>query len=297
MSVSAVYDALVRSALAHELETAFTESTGLQVELVPSGEPAWVFRSQRRGNPLCILLAQSSGSCMACQQAHAELQRRLADSLTPAVTACFAGLSEFAVPVLVGGQHVATLFGGQIFQRKPTLIQFERLRRQLDVWEIQSEPKRIETAYFQTPVISRKQFQASVKLLAIFASFLAEDVNRDLLAARAHDQPCITTAKNFILAHASEPLRLRDVAEHVHVSTNYFSKFFKKTTGIGFSEFLGRVRVENAKDLLANPVLLITEVASQAGFGSLSQFNRDFQRFAGCSPKAYRASRRQDHSP
>ena len=171
------------------------------------------------------------------------------------------------------------------------------LARQLRVWGMHRKLWQVESVYFQTQVIAQKQVQASLQLLMIFTSFLAEDVNRGLLATHGHGQPGITTAKNFILAHASEPLHLRDVAEQVHVSTNYFSKFFKKTTGIGFSEFLGRVRVENAKDLLADPVLHITEVASQTGFGSLSQFNRVFQRFAGCSPKAYRAARRQDHSP
>ena len=129
-----------------------------------------------------------------------------------------------------------------------------------------------------------------MRLLVIFTKLLAEDVNRKLLTAHAHDGPCIATAKNFILAYASEPLHLRDVAEHIHVSTHYFCKFFKKASGMGFSEFLGRVRVENAKRSLAVSDLPIHEVANQAGFGSLSQFNRTFHRHVGCSPKEYRAS-------
>ena len=135
-----------------------------------------------------------------------------------------------------------------------------------------------------------------MQLLTIFAKFLTKDVYRDLFVARAHDGHCINIAKNFILAHASEPLHLRDVAQQVHVSTNYLSKFFKKATGIGFSEFLTRVRVENVKNKLANLVLPINEVADQAGFGSLSQFNRAFHHYVGCSPKEYRASLLQDHS-
>ena len=296
MSSSAVYEALVRSSLAHELESAFTQATGLPIALVPSGEPAWLFRSQRRENPLCSLMAQSPSSCAACQQLHAELERRLAGQLGPEVTICFAGLSEFAVPVRIGDQHVATIRGGQIFQSKPTQAQFELLREQVREWGIQPESQTVERAYFQTRVISRNQFKASLRLLTIFARFLAEDANRELLAAHIHDQPCITSAKNFILAHASESLRLRDVAEHVHVSTHYFCKFFKKTSGLGFSEFLAHVRIENAKDLLANPALRIKDVANQAGFGSLSQFNRAFRRYLGCSPKEYRTSLLETHS-
>jgi AraC-like DNA-binding protein/ligand-binding sensor protein len=291
MSNSAVYDALVRSALARELETAFMAATGLPVELVPGSELTLLFTFRGRANPFCGLMAQSNVSCLACQKAHRELQERMAGDLAPQVTHCFAGLSEFAVPVLIGGQHVATLFGGQVFERKPTQTQFEDLRQQLRMWGLQREMHRIEIAFFQTHVISPKQFQASLRLLIIFARFLAEDANRDLLSALRGEQQSIAQAKNFILAHAPEPLRLRDVAEHVHVSPDYFSKSFKKATGIGFSEFLARARVESAKKLLLDPALHINEVASQAGFGSLFQFNRTFQRYVGCSPTAYRATR------
>lgn len=290
MSASAVYDALVRSMLAHELESVFMQATGLPVELVPSGESSLLFTFQGKENPFCRLMAQSASGCLACQKAHQELQQRITDNFEPQVAYCFAGLSEFAVPVLVGGRHIATLLGGQVFQHKPSQTQFERLRQQLRVWGMQRELQRIKTAFFQTHVISRQQFQASLRLLIIFARFLAEDANRDLLTARLHDQQSMTQAKNFILSHAGEPLHLHDVAEHVHVSTYYFCKVFKKATGIGFSEFLARARVEIAKKLLADPVLPINEVANQAGFGSLSQFNRVFQRYAGCSPKQYRAS-------
>lgn len=293
MSTSAVYNALVSSMLAHELEQVFRQATGLPVELVPSGEPAWLFRVQQRGNPLCSLIAQFPESCKSCQQVHTELQRRLTKSLSPEVIDCFAGLSEFAVPVMVGGQHVATLRGGQIFQREPTRAQFDRMVEQLRDQGVSRQLPRLEATFFRTSVISRKQFQASLRLLKIFAKFLAEDANRDLLAAHTHDGSCITSAKNFILAHADEPLSLRDVAEHVHVSAHYFSKFFKKATGIGFSEFLARVRVEKAKDLIANSQLPINSVAHQAGFGSVSQFNRAFHRYTGSSPKVYRALLRQ----
>jgi transcriptional regulator GlxA family with amidase domain len=73
----------------------------------------------------------------------------------------------------------------------------------------------------------------------------------------------------------------------------YFCKIFKKETGMGFSEFVARIRVETAKDLIANSALSINAVANHAGFGSVSQLNRVFHRFVSCSPKEYHASLRQ----
>ena len=290
MIASSVYDALESSLLAREFEKSFHEATGLPLELVPSGEPTRLFPFQQNEHPFCRLMSQFPGSCGACQQVRMELQQRIAGSLVPQTITCFAGLTEFAVPILVNGQHVATLLGGRAFPRKPTSTQFDELAQHLSDWGLQRELEQFKTPFFQTQVMSPKQFQASMQLLVIFTKLLVEDVNRKLLTAHAHDGPCITTAKNFILAYASEPLHLRDVAEHIHVSTHYFCKFFKKASGMGFSEFLGRVRVENAKHSLAVSDLPIHEVADQAGFGSLSQFNRTFHRYVGCSPKEYRAS-------
>ena len=290
MIVSTVYDTLESSLLAQQVEKTFFEATGLPAELVPSGESPQFFPFQQKQNPFCRLMAQSRGSCMACQEVHTKLQQRIEDSLVPQTIYCFAGLVEFAVPIVINRQHVASLLGGRVFLHKPTLEQFDQLARRLEAWGLHSELDRFKTQFFQTQVMSRKQFQASVQMLALFAKLVAEDVNRNVLTTHAHEGSLITTAKNFILAHANESLQLRDVAEHVHVSSHYFCKLFKKSTGMGFSEYLGRVRVENAKHTLANSVLPITEVAGQAGFGSLSQFNRTFQRYVGCSPKEYRAS-------
>lgn len=290
MIISRVYDTLASSLLTEQVEKTFFEATGLPVELVPGTEPFQFFSSQQEKHPFCLLMAQSRDSCAACQQVHEKLQRRIAGRLQPQTICCFAGLVEFAVPIVINGQHVATLQGGRVLRHKPTLEQFDMLARRLTDWGLNSELDQFKSRFFQTRVVSRKQIRASVQMLALLAKLLAEDVSRNLLTTHSHEGPCIITAKNFILAHASEPLRLRDAAEHVHVSAQYFCKFFKKATGIGFSEFLGRARVENAKQALANSVLPISEIADQAGFGSLSQFNRTFRRYVGCSPKEYRAS-------
>jgi AraC-like DNA-binding protein len=83
---------------------------------------------------------------------------------------------------------------------------------------------------------------------------------------------------------------LRQTAAHVHVSRHYFCKIFKQASGITFTEFVARVRVDKTKGLLSDPRLRITDVADGAGFTAISQFNRAFRRYAGSSPTAYRAA-------
>jgi AraC-like DNA-binding protein len=74
----------------------------------------------------------------------------------------------------------------------------------------------------------------------------------------------------------------------VNMSAFYFCKMFKKATGMTFTDYLARVRVEKVKNLLLNPHKRVSEAAYEAGFQSLSQFNRVFRRIAGESPSAYR---------
>ena len=64
---------------------------------------------------------------------------------------------------------------------------------------------------------------------------------------------------------------------------------FKKVTGINYTDYVSRVRIESAKNLLLNPNLRVSEIAYEVGFQSLTQFNRMFKRVFGQSPTAFRA--------
>jgi AraC-like DNA-binding protein len=287
---SAVYHALTRSELLRDVERAFRDATGLSLKLVRSGEPPVRSALGRHENTFCALMATSTSACAACLEVQRELQYRLGRKLAPQEICCFAGMTELAVPVVVGGEHVATLLGGQVFQGKPGRRQFNRVARQLRKSGMTDRLRQMKRAYFRTPVLSEKQFQGAVRLLMMLATQLAESATRYLVAARKYEAPSVREAKNFVYAHAGERVTLHQIADHVHVSKNYFCKIFKQATKITFTEFVARVRVENAKKLLADPRWRMAEVADSTGFYSISQFNRVFRRYAGNSPTAYRAA-------
>ena len=100
----------------------------------------------------------------------------------------------------------------------------------------------------------------------------------------------MSKAKEFVGAHSHDHIPLVRVLHHVHASRFYFCKIFKKTTGITFTEYVARVRVEKAKALLLDSSLRVSEVVFAAGFGSIPQFNSVFKRFVGKSPTEYRSS-------
>jgi len=104
----------------------------------------------------------------------------------------------------------------------------------------------------------------------------------------------IVKARNFIAAHYSDELSLREVARAANTSANYFSEKFKEATGLNFVKYVARVRFEKAAALLGGADLRVSEIAFATGFQSLSQFNRVFKKFSGKSPSEYRAAAARD---
>ena len=128
-----------------------------------------------------------------------------------------------------------------------------------------------------------------VKLLQIFAQHLSMVSNQIVVQQENAEPPVITRAKEFIKQHQTEDISLGQVAKAVNTSTFYFCKMFKKVTGINFTDYVSRVRIENSKNLLLNPNLRISEIAYEVGFQSLTHFNRVFKKIVGQSPTEYRS--------
>ena len=280
-------EALTRSQIYQDYERAFSKTTGLPLTLRPVESWHIVQRGKKAENPFCALMAENNRACAACL----ETQQKIAEAAGagPRTVKCFAGLCDTGVPVSIGDELLGFLQTGQIFLKKPTRAQFARAAKQLVDWGWQVDLRRLEEAYFQTRVISPKQYESVVRLLTIFAQHLSLVSNQLLVRNANAEPPAITRAKQFIKEHQADEISLGDVAKAVNTSTFYFCKMFKKTTGLNFTDYLSRVRVEKARNLLLNPNLRISEIAFAAGFQSLSHFNRVFRRIAGESPTRYRA--------
>jgi AraC-like DNA-binding protein len=241
---------------------------------------------QRKENPFCALLAQRSRACAACLQVQESLAKSAAHE--PASVTCPAGLCDTAVPVKLGDRLLGFLHTGQIFRKKPTEAQFAKLGALFAQWGLQGETEKLKAAYFNSRVMGPKEHESIVKLLAIFAEHLTMLSNQLVVQHENAEPPMIRRAKEFIHQHHAEDLSLSQVAKAVNSSTFYFCKMFKKFTGVNFTEYLSRIRIEAARNLLLNPNLRISEIAYEVGFQSLTHFNRVFKSIVGESPTEFR---------
>jgi AraC-like DNA-binding protein/ligand-binding sensor protein len=279
-------DQLSKSQIYQDYERAFSTATGLPLTL--RSVDAWqvAHHGKKEQNPFCALMAKTSRTCAACL----EVQQKLSNPKTDEAVSvtCFAGMCDSAVPIRIGKELLGFLQTGQIFTKKPSKAQFDRASRQLLEWGVKGDFKQIEEAYFHTRVITPKQYEAMVSMLSIFGQHLSQISNQLAVQQENSEPPVITRAKQFIQDHQTDDLSLGQVAQAVNTSSFYFCKLFKKATGINFTEYVSRVRVEKAKNLLLNPNLRISEIAYEVGFQSLTHFNRVFRKLVGQSPTEHR---------
>jgi AraC-like DNA-binding protein/ligand-binding sensor protein len=288
-----IYDRLVQSQIVRDYEAFFADATGLTLKLIPNDPGSERIPVGPSANPFCALLASNPAASKICLQFHMEAQKCAAKDPTKQPACCFAAMAHVFVPVVVAGQHVATLFGGQVLLEKPTKRSFSRVSSQLLKLGVGLHLPPLENAYFKSRVVSEKQFQAILGLLQIFAGLVAQYASGCMLE-QADDEPlAVRQAKAFAQTRATERITMQDAAHHVHLSSCYFCKMFKRTASVTFTEYLSRVRVEKAKSLLGNASARITEVAFNAGFECIPHFNRVFRRYTGVSPTQYRASLRK----
>lgn len=278
---------LRKSDIYRDYERAFNDTTGLPLALRPMESLQLVMQAKRNENMFCALMTQSNKGCAACLEMQHQIEE--AARLEPKTLRCFAGLCDSAVPVRVGENLVAFLQTGQILLHKPTKEQFTKITQQLLKWGVEVDLKRLEEAYFQTRVLTPKQYEAILRLLAIFAQHLSTLSNQLMVKQTTDESPMVLRARIYIAEHQGDEISLRDVSRAVNTSAFYFCKMFKQATGLTFTDYLARVRVEKVKNVLLNPHKRISEAAFEAGFQSLSQFNRVFRKITGESPTDYRA--------
>ena len=277
---------LQKSAIYRDYQQAFQTTTGLPLAVRAVGSFQPPLRGSKQANPFCEIMASKSKTCAACLQ----LQQRIEESAItgPKTLECFAGLSDSAVPVRVGSQTVAYLQTGQVLLQPPSKARFKSTVRQLVAWGSDLDLAQLEVAYFQTRVMAKKQYRSVLRLLSIFAQHLATVSNQLMVQEATAELPAVVKARAYIAEHQNEEVSLASVAAAVNMSAFYFCKVFKKATGLTFTAYLARIRIENVKQLLLNPHTRISEAAYAAGFQSLSQFNRLFRRIAGEAPTTYR---------
>lgn len=264
----------------------FAELTGLPLSLRSLREWPPAVRGEDGSNAFCDAMLRSGQHCKACMETQEAVEANTVNE--PRSVTCLGGICQTGVPVRLGETIVGFVVVGPVLLGVPTTRQFHRTLAVMRRTGIRVNESELREAYFRSPSLPAEHHGPIVQMLIVFAehlSLLADQV----LVQKQHSEPeSITKARKFIQENLAEPLRLKDAARSASLSTSYFSRMFKKSTALGFSEYLARVRVEQARKLLLKPNMHVSEVAFAVGFQSVTHFNRVFKKLTGHTPGEYR---------
>jgi len=93
----------------------------------------------------------------------------------------------------------------------------------------------------------------------------------------------------YIRENYFRPISLEKISKIAKMNPVAFSRYFKENCGAGFVEYVNRTRTNKACYLLRETEYQVHEIAMECGFGSISNFNKQFRKTEGISPKSYRA--------
>lgn len=99
---------------------------------------------------------------------------------------------------------------------------------------------------------------------------------------------------NYILNNYDRKLSLEMLAKQFDINDSYCTKLFNRYFNCGFAQFVNKVRIKNAADLLRDTDLSINDILIKCGFNDYGYFNKVFKKQIGVSPNKYRNLNRQD---
>jgi AraC-like DNA-binding protein len=278
-------EALTRSKVYRQYECTFAEATGLPLTLRPVEFFGLPFHGKQNENGFCAFLAGGKSLCALCLQTQGRCSANPGEQ--PRSIQCPFGLTETTVPVRMGERVIGFLATGQVFTQLPKLTTFKKASARLFPTGSAAE-KKATKLWKKTPSVGPTKYDATVQLLNFFAKQLSALSNQIVIEEGNAEASVVSRARAYIAAHKSEALSLATVAQAAGVSVFHFCKLFHKSTGLSFTDFVARARIEDARKGLLNPNRRISEIAYDVGFQSLTQFNRTFQRIFGQSPSEYR---------
>ncbi|MDE6781297.1 MAG: AraC family transcriptional regulator [Ruminococcus sp.] len=98
----------------------------------------------------------------------------------------------------------------------------------------------------------------------------------------------VVRAVEYIICNLHSRILLNDVARHLKISPSYLSRLFRQETGETFSEYVNRLKIQEASSLMLYTECSDSEVSNMLAYSSQSYFIKVFQKYKGTTPKKYK---------
>lgn len=137
---------------------------------------------------------------------------------------------------------------------------------------------------------SIQEFETLEQLMEWLEEFLKDKILMLSSMWKQNVRKEVAEAKRYVMNHISEKVGMEEMAKRLGLNPTHFSRLFRLETGLTFIEYVTRVKMEQARDLLNQTNLTIVEIAEQLGYDNVSYFIKLFRNFSGMTPAEFRKS-------
>ncbi|WP_159881927.1 helix-turn-helix domain-containing protein [Paenibacillus puerhi] len=133
-----------------------------------------------------------------------------------------------------------------------------------------------------------RSFETIEDIKSWFRKTLFEIAERLFMRRNGKNRRLIEQIENYVKEHVSEDITLKEVANRFSYSPNHLGYLFRENSGESFNDYVVKIRMQMAMNMLKNPQYKIYEVSEQVGYKSLAYFSRMFREHVGMSPGEFR---------
>jgi AraC-like DNA-binding protein len=133
-------------------------------------------------------------------------------------------------------------------------------------------------------------FELFLTIFRSLPSYFSDSMKNPDELQTVQDIKPMQKALKYLEEYHTQDITLEQISSEVNLSRFYFSRLFRKTTGMNFNAYLNRIRADKAEELIRNTRKPIIEIAYETGFLSIRTFNRSFKAIKGFTPHSLRQS-------
>ncbi len=146
--------------------------------------------------------------------------------------------------------------------------------------------------FYISKLLSCNENQSAIFIKGVLYLLCAEfDEQADYVAIQKNREDILFLIFSFVEQNYKKECSLYELAKTTSYNYVYLSKSFAKRTGMSYTEYVNRFRINEARYLLVNSDKSILEIALESGYESLRSFNRNFKKIMETTPLKYRTNK------
>lgn len=198
---------------------------------------------------------------------------------------CIYGLYEIGLPIVVDGKVLAVIYVGNLMHNADTSL--KKAKSTCDKTNVGFD---ILSAEFENTQ-KATDLEQYINIAEAISSYIKLVLKAFPLDLNGGSHWVINEIKLYARENFKSDIKLSDLAKLYNFNEKYIGRLFKSTTDVSFTQYVNRLRLNHAKDLLLSTEKSIIDVAFDCGFENVTYFNRIFKKNLKMTPTEFRRQR------